>query len=74
MASAERNGGRVFFLLAAGFLIAYGLNVLAGLAAARLGWTLPRLGDVGEFLLVLIGMASFVTGLFCLENEPPEAL
>lgn len=73
MASAARNGGRVFFWFSAGFLLAYALNVLAGLAATRLGWALPRIGDVGEFLLVLTGMLCFVTGLFCLEDRASEA-
>jgi hypothetical protein len=61
---------RALLTVAALLLALYGVNVGLGVAAVRLhasGW---RLGDVGEFLLVLSGMAFFVAGLMVDEQSP----
>ena len=44
-------------------------NVALGMAAVKLGAAVWRLGDVGEFLLVLSCMAFFVAGLIADEEE-----
>lgn len=44
-------------------LAAYAFNVLAGKAAISLKWTLPRMGDIAEFLVVLACVTFFVVGL-----------
>lgn len=42
----------------------YGIYVVLGKVGQKSGFELPiRLGDVGEFLVVLAGMAAFVAGL-----------
>lgn len=54
------------------FLV-YAWNVLAGRAAISLKWTLPRMGDVPEFLVVLACVTFFVVGLIAGEAalDPP---
>lgn len=55
---------RLAFRISAALATIYALWVLLSLLAQRTGFTLPfRLGDVGEFLLVLIATAFFVAGL-----------
>jgi hypothetical protein len=52
----------------------YAVNVLAGKAASLAGVVLPwRLGDVGEFLVVLAMAVSFVAGLMLSEVSPGTA-
>jgi hypothetical protein len=54
-------------------LAIYAIDVLAGKAASLAGVALAwRLGDVGEFLVVLAMTVAFVTGLMLCENEAPE--
>lgn len=53
---------RVTDLIAAAAFAGYCWNVLAGKAAVVAGIDLPRVGDVGEFLLLLTACAAFVTG------------
>ncbi len=49
----------------------YCLYVVLSKVGQKAGFSLPfRLGDVGEFLVVLAGMAAFVAGL--LLTAPPE--
>ena len=51
-------------------LAVYAIDVIAGKTAVVLGFALPlRLNDVGEFLLVLIAMLSFVTGILIQEAQ-----
>jgi surface polysaccharide O-acyltransferase-like enzyme len=67
MQTSARNPGRTAYMLSASLLCAYGLNVLAGMAIIKLGWTLPHAGDVAEFLVVFAAMVLFVIGV--LRNE-----
>ena len=61
----SRLAYRISFLIAA----TYVLWVLASLATQRASGALPlRLGDLGEFLLVLLGTCFFVLGLALDEN------
>jgi hypothetical protein len=60
---AGRSMGRWLFGVAAGLLFLYALNVALGMLAVKAGLPTWRLGDVGEFLLVLSCMAFFVAGL-----------
>jgi hypothetical protein len=60
---------RSVFAIAALLLVAYAANVALGMAAVKLGAAVWRLGDVGEFLLVLSCMAFFVAGLIADEEE-----
>lgn len=55
------------------FLV-YAFNVLAGKANIALRWSLPRLGDVSEFLVVLACVTLFVVALIAGEaaSEPPR--
>lgn len=49
--------------------VVYAVNVLAGKAASLAGVVLPwRLGDVGEFLVVLAMAIVFVVGLMLSED------
>lgn len=50
--------------------VVYVVNVLAGKAASLAGIVLPwRLGDVGEFLVVLAMAVAFVVGLMLSEDS-----
>jgi hypothetical protein len=60
---------RWLFGTAALLLILYALNVALRIAAVKFGVALWRLGDVGEFLLVLWCMAFFVAGLIAAEER-----
>ena len=66
-ADAAMTGGRAsrrWYLVSAGLLGVYALDVLVGKLGQKAGFTAPlQLGDVGEFMVVLAGMASFVAGL-----------
>lgn len=56
-------------------LVFYALNVLLGKGAITFKWTVPRLGDVAEFLLVLASVTFFVVGLIAGEaasDKPTE--
>lgn len=69
--------GRSARRLAGLLLAAYAVMVLAGKLSVVLKFTLPlKLGDVGEFLLVLAAMAFFVFGLLQDEQSasvaPPQ--
>jgi hypothetical protein len=60
---------RWLYGLAAALLVFYALNVALRIAAVKFGAAPWRLGDVGEFLLVLAGMACFVAGLMVDEER-----
>jgi hypothetical protein len=49
--------------IALALLALYALNVALGMLAVKGGIALWRLGDVSEFVLVLLCMAFFVAGL-----------
>jgi hypothetical protein len=66
---ATRSGTRWLFGTAAFLMLLYALNIALGMLAVKLGHVVWRLGDVGEFLLVLSCMAVFVAGLIADEEE-----
>ena len=61
--AVDRSGTRWAFAISAVLFALYALNVALGMVAVKLGLGVWRLGDVGEFLLVLACMTFFVTGL-----------
>lgn len=68
---------RAAFAVAAAFLLLFVANVASRFAWIKFRVDLWRLGDVGEFLLVLLCMVFFVAGLMALEawsssSAPPE--
>lgn len=71
MTAFRRRLAATVFVLAAAALCLYAINVALGMASTKLGWKVARLGDVWEFLVVLVSMVLFVTGLLALEEEPP---
>jgi hypothetical protein len=55
---------RWWYRLSMGLIGFYGVYVVLGKIGQKSGFEVPfRLGDVGEFLVVLAGMAAFVAGL-----------
>ena len=67
---ADRRSGRAWFILAGLFVAMFFANVALRMLHVKLGVTLWRLGDVGEFLLVLIAMFFFVAGVLAVEESP----
>jgi hypothetical protein len=76
-AATHRPGTRWVFVMSAVLVALYALNIALGMAAVKLGFAVWRLGDVGEFLLVLACMGFFVAGLVADEDRraarPEEA-
>jgi len=67
----RRTGAtRTLLAIAVVLLAAYALNVGLGVADVKLHASAWRLGDVGEFVLVLFAMAFFVAGLMIDEQAP----
>ncbi len=60
---------RWLFGIALCLLALYALNIALGMLTVKAGATTWRLGDVGEFLLVLSCMAFFVSGLVADEKR-----
>ncbi|MEO8566332.1 MAG: hypothetical protein ABI541_08095 [Betaproteobacteria bacterium] len=60
---------RWLFGVALCLLALYVLNIALGMLAVKAGVTTRRVGDVGEFLLVLSCMAFFVAGLVADEKR-----
>ena len=60
--------GRLWLALAAVFTALYALNVGLRMLHIKQDITIWRLNDVGEFVLVLIAMAFFVTGFLAVEK------
>ena len=54
---------RWMFAIALALFALYAINIALGMLAVKAGATMWRVGDVGEFLLVLSCMAFFVAGL-----------
>ena len=70
MTTANR-ATRWWYRLSMALIGFYGIYVVLGKVGQKSGFALPfQLGDVGEFLVVLAGMAAFVAGL--LLTAPPE--
>ncbi len=68
---ATNRASRWWYRLSMGLIGFYVAYVVLGKIGQKSGFALPiRLGDVGEFLVVLAGMAAFVAGL--LLAAPPE--
>ncbi|UCH17008.1 MAG: hypothetical protein JSW36_15140 [Burkholderiales bacterium] len=67
---ADRRSGRAWFILAGLFVAMFVANVALRMLHIKLGVTLWRLGDVGEFLVVLIAMSFFVAGVLAVEESP----
>lgn len=63
---------RWLFSAAALLLAVYAANIALRLAHIKFGADEWRLGDVGEFLVVLGCMVVFVTGLLALERSGPD--
>ncbi len=59
-----------WFRVTALCLLAYAYNVAARIAATKFGISLWRVGDVGEFVLVLVSMLIFVGGVLSAERTP----
>lgn len=59
---------RVPFLIAGLLLTLYVVNMAARIAHIKFGADAWSVGDVGEFLLVLLSMVFFVAGLLALED------
>lgn len=69
----NRNSGRSWFILAALFAGLFALNVALRMLFIKHGVAIWRLGDVGEFLLVLAAMVFFVSGLLAIEEVPESS-
>ncbi len=68
--SANRASRR-WYAVAAALIGFYCIYVVLGKIGQKSGFAVPlKLGDVGEFLVVLAGMAAFVAGLML--AAPPE--
>ena len=58
------RASRRWYAVSAGLIGFYCAYVVLGKIGQKSGFTVPlKLGDVGEFLVVLAGMAAFVAGL-----------
>lgn len=62
------KSGRGWFLLAGLFVALFALNVALRLLFIKYHISIWRLGDVGEFLLVVVAMAFFVSGVLSIEE------
>ena len=65
----------ICFRVAASLLILYVVDVLVGKAAVLLQFSVPwRLGNIGEFVVVLAAVIFFVAGVLVIEarNDPQQ--
>jgi len=62
------KSGRGWFVLAALFAVLFAVNVALRILFIKYHISIWRLGDVGEFLLVVVAMAFFVSGLLSIEE------
>jgi hypothetical protein len=68
--TVNRSRARGWFLLSALFAGLFAINVALFIMFIKFGISLWRLGDVGEFLLVVAAMVFFVSGLLAIEEAP----
>jgi len=65
---ADPLAARVCFRVAAALLILYVIDVLVGKAGVLLQFSVPwRLGNIGEFVVVLAAVIFFVAGVLVIE-------
>jgi len=65
------RASRRCYAVAASLIGFYCIYVVLGKIGQKSGFAIPlKLGDIGEFLVVLAGMAAFVAGLML--AAPPE--
>ena len=66
--TAHSPAARVCFRVATTLLILYIVDVLVGKAAVLLQFSVPwRLGNIGEFVVVLAAVIFFVAGVLVIE-------
>ena len=63
------KSGRIPFAIAGLLLTLFAANMAARIAQVQFAATVWSVGDVGEFLLVLLCMVFFVAGLLTLEAQ-----
>lgn len=67
------KSGRGWFLLAGLFAGLFAVNVALRMLFIKQDVALWRLGDVGEFLVVLAAMVFFVSGVLAIEETPESS-
>ena len=65
---------RLAFAAASVLLLLYAANVALRIGQIKFGATVWSIGDVGEFLLVLVSMVCFVAGLLIVEAHSPKPM
>ena len=71
---SNQQSGKWQFALAGLFVAAFVLNVTLRILFIKHNIALWHFGDVGEFLLVLVAMAFFVSGLLVSEEMPESSV
>ena len=72
---AHPPAARICFRVAASLLIIYVVDVLVGKAGVLLQFSVPwRLGNIGEFVVVLAAVILFVAGVLAIEarSDPQQ--
>ncbi len=72
--AGDRPTGRWQFVFASLFASAFALNVALRMLFIKAKIDIWRLGDVGEFVLVLAAMAFFVSGVLAIEEAPESSV
>ena len=67
------KSGRGWFVLAGLFTALFVINVALRMLFIKQDVALWRLGDVGEFLVVLAAMVFFVSGVLAIEETPESS-
>jgi uncharacterized membrane protein YccC len=65
---------RLAFAAASVLLLCYAANVALRIGQIKFGVATWSVGDVGEFLLVLVSMVCFVAGLLIVEAHSPKPM
>jgi hypothetical protein len=65
---------RLAFAAASVLLMLYAVNVALRIGQIKFGAATWSVGDVGEFLLVLVSMVCFVAGLLIVEAHSPQPM
>lgn len=63
-----RHRGRWQFRIAGALVALFAVNVASRILFIKYHVALPRVSDVGEFVLVLVAMAFFVSGVLSIEE------